>query len=120
MARLLVVEDERKLLRSLQRGLEAEGYEVAAAANGDSAHARLAAETFDAVILDWMLPGRDGLQVLAELRRSGSRVPVLMLTARDAVEDRVQGLDAGAEDYLTKPFAFAELLARVRALVRRG
>jgi two-component system copper resistance phosphate regulon response regulator CusR len=120
MARLLVVEDERKLLRSLQRGLEGEGYEVAAATNGETANALLAREAFDAVILDWMLPGCDGLQVLAELRRAGNRVPVLLLTARDAIEDRVQGLDAGAEDYLTKPFAFAELLARVRALMRRG
>jgi two-component system copper resistance phosphate regulon response regulator CusR len=120
MARLLVVEDERKLLRSLQLGLEAAGYEVVTAVSGRGAEDRLAAESFDAVILDWMLPGRDGLQILVDLRRSGNRVPVLMLTARDAVEDRVAGLDGGAEDYLTKPFAFAELLARVRALVRRG
>jgi len=118
--RLLVVEDERKLLRSLQRGLEAEGYEVVTAASGDAAADQLAGPPFDCVVLDWMLPGRDGLTVLADLRRTGDRTPVLLLTARDAIEDRVEGLDHGADDYLVKPFAFAELLARVRALLRRG
>jgi two-component system copper resistance phosphate regulon response regulator CusR len=118
--RLLVVEDERKLLRSLQRGLEAEGYEVLGAANGDDALARLEQISVDGVILDWLMPGKDGLEVLRELRRSGRTLPVLMLTARDAVEDRVLGLDAGADDYLVKPFAFAELFARVRSLLRRG
>jgi DNA-binding response OmpR family regulator len=117
---MLVVEDERKLLRGLQRGLEAEGYEVVAATSGEAAQAQLASESFDCVVLDWMLPGRDGLAVLADLRRAGDRTPVLLLTARDAVEDRVQGLDVGADDYLVKPFAFAELLARLRALLRRG
>jgi DNA-binding response OmpR family regulator len=118
--RVLVVEDERKLLRGLQRGLEAQGYQVVAAASGEAAQAQLANQTFDCLVLDWMLPGRDGLMVLADLRRAGDRTPVLLLTARDAVEDRVQGLDVGADDYLVKPFAFAELLARVRALLRRG
>jgi len=117
---VLVVEDERKLLRNLQRGLEAAGYTVAAAATGDEAQALLATQTFDCVVLDWMLPGRDGLELLADRRRAGDRTPALLLTARDAVEDRVQGLDHGADDYLVKPFAFAELLARLRALLRRG
>src|SRR5258707_239345 len=120
MARLLVIEDERKLLRSLQRGLEGEGYDIVAAGSGEEGQARLDESVFDCVVLDWMLPGRDGLQLLADLRRAGNRVPVLLLTARDSVEDRVAGLDRGADDYLVKPFAFAELLARVRALLRRG
>jgi two-component system copper resistance phosphate regulon response regulator CusR len=119
MARILVVEDERKILRSLQRGLQAVGYEVVTADNGDEGYRLAAAETFDCVVLDLMLPGRDGLEVLRELRRVGKRVPVLVLTARDAVDDRVTGLDAGADDYLVKPFAFAELLARLRVLLRR-
>jgi DNA-binding response OmpR family regulator len=119
MFRLLVVEDERKMLRSLERGLRAEGYDVTTAASGEDGH-RLATERcFDCVVLDRMLPGRDGLQVLADLRRAGNAVPVLVLTARDAVEDRVAGLDGGADDYLVKPFAFAELLARLRVLLRR-
>jgi DNA-binding response OmpR family regulator len=120
VARVLVVEDERKLLRGLQRGLEADGYEVVAVTSGEEAQAQIAAQLFDCVVLDWMLPGRDGMHVLAGLRRAGDRTPVLMLTARDAVEDRVQGLDQGADDYLVKPFAFAELLARLRSLLRRG
>jgi two-component system copper resistance phosphate regulon response regulator CusR len=118
--RVLVVEDERKVLRGLQRGLQAEGYEVVAAAIGEEGWRLAATEPFDCLVLDLLLPGRDGLQVLTDLRRAGHTVPVLILTARDAVEDRVLGLDAGAEDYLVKPFAFAELLARLRALLRRG
>jgi two-component system, OmpR family, copper resistance phosphate regulon response regulator CusR len=118
MSRVLVVEDERKLLRALERGLRAEGYEVVTAATGNEGSTIALAQSFDAVVLDWMLPGRDGLQVLADLRRAGRAVPVLLLTARDAVEDRVTGLDAGADDYLVKPFAFAELLARLRVLLR--
>ena len=120
MARLLIVEDERKILRSLERGLQAEGYEIVTAANGEAGYQLASTQTFDCVVLDLMLPGRDGLQVLADLRRQGKKVPVLILTARDAVEDRVVGLDAGADDYLVKPFAFAELLARLRVLLRRG
>ena len=119
MGRLLVVEDEPKMLRILHRSLEAEGYQVTLAISGDEGQANLARGGFDGVILDWMLPGRDGLQLLTELRQNGNRVPVLLLTARDAIEDRVAGLDAGADDYLVKPFATVELLARVRAMLRR-
>jgi DNA-binding response OmpR family regulator len=117
---LLVVEDERKLLKALRVGLEAEGHAVETAATGAEAEELLAEPRFDAVILDWMLPGRSGVEILAALRTVGRTVPVLLLTARDAVEDRVTGLDAGADDYLTKPFAFPELLARVRSMLRRG
>ena len=119
MFRLLVVEDERKMLRSLERGLRAEGYDVTTAATGEDGHRLATEQCFDCVVLDRMLPGRDGLEVLADLRRAGNRTPVLVLTARDAVEDRVAGLDGGADDYLVKPFAFAELLARLRVLLRR-
>jgi two-component system copper resistance phosphate regulon response regulator CusR len=118
--RVLVIEDDRKVLRGLERGLRAEGYEVAAVTDGGEGLRLAESESFDCLLLDLMLPGRDGLQVLAELRRAGRAVPVLILTARDAVEDRVIGLDAGADDYLIKPFALAELLARLRALLRRG
>jgi two-component system copper resistance phosphate regulon response regulator CusR len=118
MPRLLVIDDEAKLLRALERGLRTEGYEVATAADGDEGLRLALAGPFDCVVLDRMLPGRDGLGVLADLRRAGRTVPVLLLTARDAVEDRVAGLDAGADDYLIKPFAFAELLARLRVLLR--
>src|SRR5205085_1558582 len=118
MPRVLVVEDERKLLLALERGLRAEGYDVALAADGDEGCRLALGQPFDCVVLDWMLPSRDGLQVLADLRRSARAVPVLLLTARDGVEDRVTGLDAGADDYLVKPFAFAELLARLRVLIR--
>jgi DNA-binding response OmpR family regulator len=116
---ILVIEDDRKILRSLQRGLQSEGYDVTTAAAGDEGF-RLASERpFDCLVLDLLLPGRGGLEVLADLRRPGRKLPVLILTARDAVEDRVAGLDAGADDYLVKPFAFAELLARLRVLLRR-
>jgi|SRR6185312_15176838 len=119
--RLLVVEDEPKLLRAFSRGLSAEGYHVEGVGNGDDALARFKdSQPIDAIILDWMLPGKDGVEVLKALRRGGHRVPILMLTARDALEDRVAGLDAGADDYLVKPFEFDELLARVRSLIRRG
>lgn len=118
--RILVVEDEEKVARALQEGLEAEHYDVVLARTGEDGFFRASAEAFDVVILDLMLPGRDGLQILATMRERGLETPVLVLTARDAVEDRVQGLDSGADDYLVKPFAFPELLARVRALLRRG
>jgi DNA-binding response OmpR family regulator len=119
MARLLVIEDQKKLQKSLQRGLGEEGYEVASALTGEEGYFQATTEPFDAVILDLMLPGRGGLEVLRELRGRGFTKPILILTARDAVEDRVAGLDAGADDYLVKPFAFAELVARLRALLRR-
>jgi two-component system, OmpR family, copper resistance phosphate regulon response regulator CusR len=118
--RILVVEDEAKVARALQEGLEREKYEVVVAPTGEEGFFLVNAEEFDLVILDLMLPGRDGLEVLSTLRKRGMETPVLILTARDAVEDRVQGLDHGADDYLIKPFAFAELLARVRARLRRG
>jgi two-component system OmpR family response regulator len=119
MSRVLGVEDERKMLRSLERGLRAEGYDVTTAATGEDGYRLATEQCFDCVVLDLMLPGRDGLQVLADLRRAGKAVPVLVLTARDAVEDWVAGLDGGADDYLVKPFVFAELLARLRVLLRR-
>jgi two-component system, OmpR family, copper resistance phosphate regulon response regulator CusR len=118
--RILVIEDEQKVARALRQGLEGERYEVEVAATGEDGFFRALSRPFDVVVLDVMLPGRSGLDVLATLRRQGDRTPVLVLTAKDAVEDRVAGLDGGADDYLVKPFAFAELLARLRALVRRG
>jgi DNA-binding response OmpR family regulator len=118
--RILVVEDERKIARALRSGLETEGYDVALAETGEEGFFLANSQTFDAVILDVMLPGRNGLEILATMRRRGLQSPVLILTAKDAIEDRIVGLDAGADDYLVKPFAFAELLARVRALLRRG
>src|SRR6516162_11031320 len=120
MPRVLVIEDERKVLRSLERGLQAEGYEVITAANGDEGFKLATTKSFDCLVLDLMLHGRDGLQILADLRKKGKTYPIIILTARDTIEDRVIGLDAGADDYLVKPFAFAELLARLRVLLRRG
>lgn len=117
---LLVVEDEPKVARALQEGLQAEGYAVRVARTGEEGFFLASSSPFDLILLDRMLPGRDGLEILGTLRQKGVLTPVLVLTARDAVEDRVAGLDAGADDYLVKPFAFPELLARVRALVRRG
>jgi DNA-binding response OmpR family regulator len=118
--RVLVVEDEPKVARALREGLAGEGYDVVVALTGEDGFFRASSEPFDLLILDRMLPGREGLEVLRALRQKGHLAPVLVLTARDAVEDRVEGLDAGADDYMVKPFAFTELLARVRALVRRG
>src|SRR5919108_4642835 len=119
--KILVVDDERAVRDSLRRALELEGYDVDLAADGREALGRLEAEAEpDAVILDVLMPGLDGLEVCRRLRRSGSRLPVLMLTARDEVQNRVAGLDAGADDYVTKPFALEELFARLRALLRRS
>jgi DNA-binding response OmpR family regulator len=117
---VLLVEDDASLARSIVEGLSEEGFAVAHAADGDTALEALRAGEWDLVILDWWLPGKDGLEVLMGHRREGGTTPVLFLTARDAVSDRVRGLDGGADDYLCKPFAFDELLARARALIRRG
>jgi DNA-binding response OmpR family regulator len=118
--RVLVVEDEPTVARAVQEGLAAEHYDVVVAHTGEEGFFYANAETFDVVVLDLMLPGRDGLEVLSTLRKRGLQTPVLILTAKDAIEDRVLGLDSGADDYLVKPFAFPELLARIRALLRRG
>jgi two-component system, OmpR family, response regulator len=118
--RVLVVEDELRMAALLRRGLEEDGYAVDVASTGPDAVWQASEFGYDAVLLDLMLPGLDGVEVCRQLRAAGRWVPVLMLTARDAVEDRVRGLDAGADDYLTKPFSFAELSARVRAMIRRG
>jgi len=118
--RILVVEDDRKVAGFIEMGLREEGYAVDLARDGDEAIVLAHVNDYDAILLDLMLPKKNGLQVAAELRREGRTTPILMLTARDASEDVVRGLDAGADDYLTKPFKFDELLARLRALVRRG
>ncbi|GMR21927.1 MAG: heavy metal response regulator transcription factor [Acidobacteriota bacterium] len=118
--KILIVEDESKVAEALQEGLEAEHYATVVARTGEEGFFLLNSDTFDVVILDLMLPGRNGLEILTVLRRRGVETPILILTARDAVEDRVLGLDSGADDYLVKPFAFSELVARIRALVRRG
>jgi DNA-binding response OmpR family regulator len=118
--RILVVEDEQKVADALREGLEDERYDVVVERTGEGAFFRVNTETFDVVLLDLTLPGRDGLEILRALRQRRMETPVLVLTARDSLDDRVTGLDAGADDYLVKPFAFAELLARIRALVRRG
>ena len=118
--RLLIVEDDAKIATALAEGLAAERYLPQLEHTGEGAFFRATTEPFDAVLLDVSLPGRSGLDVLTALRSQGRRIPVLMLTARDGVEDRVRGLDAGADDYVVKPFAFAELVARLRALLRRG
>lgn len=120
MQRVLIVEDDAKLSGSLRRGLAQEGFTPVAARTGEEGFYLATTEAFDAVVLDWMLPKRDGMRVLQDLRVKGVATPVLVLTARDAVEDRVAGLDSGADDYLVKPFAFAELVARLRALLRRN
>jgi two-component system, OmpR family, copper resistance phosphate regulon response regulator CusR len=118
--RVLVVEDERKLAQVLKVALEAEHYDVVVATSGEDGFFRANAELFDLLVLDLMLPGRNGLEILRTLRQRQLHTPVLILTARDGVEDRVTGLDSGADDYLIKPFALPELLARIRALMRRG
>ena len=117
---LLVIEDEPKVGHALQQGLQAEGYEVVLAETGEDGFFLASSRAFDLIILDLMLPGRNGLEVLAALRKQNSTAQILILTAKDTVGDRVTGLDAGADDYLVKPFAFPELSARIRALLRRG
>ena len=114
------MEDERKVAKAIQEGLEAESYSVTVARRGEDGFFLASSGDFHIVILDLMLPGRGGIEVLLAMRRRALQIPVLILTARDAIEDRVRGLDAGADDYLVKPFVFAELLARIRALLRRG
>ena len=118
--KILVVEDDRKVAGFIEQGLREEGYAVDVAPDGDQATMLAHVYEYDLLVLDVMLPKKTGLQIAAELRREGRKTPILMLTARDTTEDVVRGLDSGADDYLTKPFKFDELLARVRALVRRG
>ena len=118
--RVLLVEDEQRIADFVRKGLSEQGYAVDVACDGDEAIAWAEAAEFDVIVLDLMLPVRDGIDVCRALRARGLRTPILMLTARDAVEDRVRGLNSGADDYLVKPFAFAELLARLQALTRRG
>jgi two-component system copper resistance phosphate regulon response regulator CusR len=117
---ILLVEDERKLADAVAEGLQGEGYEVTLSPTGEDALSCIRRIRFDLILLDLMLPARSGLEVLGDMRKTGLNAPVLILTSRDSIEDRVLGLDAGADDYLVKPFAFAELLARVRALMRRN
>jgi DNA-binding response OmpR family regulator len=118
--RLLLVEDDARIARFVAKGLREQAYAVDISATGDDALYQAAINSYDLVILDVMIPGKNGLEVCRELRKAGQRLPILMLTARDAVEDRITGLDRGADDYLTKPFEFRELLARLRALLRRS
>jgi two-component system, OmpR family, copper resistance phosphate regulon response regulator CusR len=118
--RVLITEDDPKVAGAIRSGLLSEGFEVVVSRTGEDGYFRATTEPFDVIVLDLGLPGRSGLEVLGALRARGLTVPVLVLTARDSVEDRVLGLDAGADDYLVKPFAFAELIARLRALLRRG
>jgi two-component system, OmpR family, response regulator MprA len=120
MMRILVVDDERAVRESIERALRLEGYEVVQAADGAEALGSVAGQAPDAMVLDLMMPQVDGLEVCRQLRAEGDRLPILVLTARDSVSDRVRGLDAGADDYLVKPFALDELLARLRALLRRS
>jgi two-component system, OmpR family, response regulator len=118
--RLLLIEDDKKAARVLKQGLEEEGFVVDVAASGDAGEELAAINHYDLILLDWLLPGRPGIEVCRDLRAQEVSTPILMLTARDALADRIAGLDTGADDYLTKPFAFAELLARIRALLRRS
>ena len=119
-AKILLIEDEPKTARAVLNGLKAEGFAPVWAETGEDGFFVLSSQHFDAVIIDWMLPGRSGLEVLKTVRAKDAKTPVLLLTARDAVEDRIAGLDSGADDYLVKPFALAELGARLRALLRRA
>jgi two-component system copper resistance phosphate regulon response regulator CusR len=120
VARVLIIEDDLKTASAIRSGLETNGYEPVTAHTGAQGLMRLKAMPFDAIVLDWMLPDSNGIQLLKGLRGGGTRTPVLLLTARDSVEDRVLGLDSGADDYLIKPFAFSELVARLRVLLRRA
>jgi DNA-binding response OmpR family regulator len=117
--KILVIEDDKKVAQALKKGLESEHYQVEVAYAGEEGFFLISTQKFDLIILDLMLPGRDGLEILTALRGKQDKIPVLILTAKDAIEDRVIGLDSGADDYLIKPFAFPELLARIRALLRR-
>jgi len=117
---ILVIEDEPKVAKAIREGLESENYQVTVAATGEDGYFLATTQAFDLILLDLMLPERSGLEILTALRKHKCQTPVLILTARDAVEDRVEGLDTGADDYVVKPFAFPELLARIRALTRRG
>jgi two-component system OmpR family response regulator len=118
--RILVVEDSPRILNFLRKGLSEEGYSVETAADGDAGFAKAREQEFDAAVVDVMLPGRSGVELVRDLRARGSRIPILLLTARERTQDKVEGLDAGADDYLTKPFDFTELTARLRALLRRA
>ncbi|MFD2257379.1 response regulator transcription factor [Luteolibacter algae] len=118
--RILIVEDNQKTARAIRNGLKAEGYEAVVAKTGNEGYRFITEEAFDLIVLDWMLPERSGIELLRVLRNLALKPPVLLLTARDSVEDRVMGLDSGADDYLVKPFDFTELLARLRALMRRA
>ncbi|MQA91189.1 MAG: response regulator [Gemmatimonas sp.] len=118
--RILIVEDNPRISAFLRKGLEEEGYSVGAAADGDEALVIAVEQEFDVAVVDVMLPGRSGIELVRDLRESGRSFPILMLTARDQTEDKIEGLDAGADDYLTKPFDFTELTARIRALLRRS
>jgi DNA-binding response OmpR family regulator len=118
--RILIVEDNPRIASFLQKGLREEGYVVDVAGDGDAAFTRASEQGFDAAVVDVMIPGRNGFELVRDLRAQGIPLPVLLLTARDRTEDKVEGLDAGADDYLTKPFEFSELTARLRALLRRN
>jgi DNA-binding response OmpR family regulator len=120
LMRVLVIEDDRKAAKLLAKGLQEEGFVVDVSATGEEGEAQASVNDYDVIVLDWLLPGKDGIAVCRELRAHGVSTPILMLTARDGLADRVNGLTVGADDYLTKPFAFAELLARIRALLRRS
>jgi two-component system copper resistance phosphate regulon response regulator CusR len=120
VAQILIVEDDVKTATAIREGLRLDGHDAVAAPTGEEGATLCRSRQFDAIVLDWMLPARSGIDILKTLRAEGIRTPVLLLTARDTIEDRVLGLDSGADDYLVKPFAFAELSARVRALVRRA
>jgi heavy metal response regulator len=117
--RILVIEDEAKIAQFIKRGLKEEGYAVDVAQDGEEGHFHLSSNEYDIIILDLMLPKKDGMTLCRELRKEGNETPIIMLTAKDTVKDKVKGLDAGADDYLPKPFAFEELLARVRVLLRK-